>query len=487
MKRRKAIKQLGLGLSAGVLLPTWLSACKDDEVKPEIDYDGVVGIIGAGAAGLYVADILAAKGIQVKIFEASDRAGGRVKTLKSIDKPTPALIVNQATPLSSDFPSELGAEHILGSNSEWAKMVTQLRAPTVAYSETATDNFFLDNLFVDGATAATDDDVVQAKNFLDNLAMYAGGNVSVQAAIQAAGLNARTYEILTAWLGNKYGTSNDRLSMLALAESASLRTRDNAMFTLSTNPMQDALLSRFAKVIPKVQLGTVIQNINYTNDIITLSGEKSSGQFSEEVNKVIVTVPVSILKSGGITFTPSLSSAKLTALSNMEMDAMMRVILDFKANFWGEGSGFLYGGAQGPEYFNAGVGRSILTKTLSVTIGGAKAEALSPLGKDAVTVLIDELDSIFDGKASLNIRRDALDNMIAVVQDWSKEPFIAGGVSYIKPGGTNQDRVNLGTPVGNRLFFAGEATDVEGEAGTISGALLSAERAAQEVINTIVE
>jgi monoamine oxidase len=35
------------------------------------------------------------------------------------------------------------------------------------------------------------------------------------------------------------------------------------------------------------------------------------------------------------------------------------------------------------------------------------------------------------------------------------------------------------------LFFAGEATNDTGEAGTVNGALLSAERAALEVIQTI--
>ena len=36
-----------------------------------------------------------------------------------------------------------------------------------------------------------------------------------------------------------------------------------------------------------------------------------------------------------------------------------------------------------------------------------------------------------------------------------------------------------------KVFFAGEATDVNGESGTINGALLSGERAANEVLATI--
>ncbi|MBA4054760.1 MAG: hypothetical protein C0490_08620 [Marivirga sp.] len=250
--------------------------------------------------------------------------------------------------------------------------------------------------------------------------------------------------------------------------------------------MQDALLSRFSKVVVDVVTNSVVKEINYSGEKIIVSGLKSNvEQFSVEVNKVIVTVPVSILKNGSITFTPALPSTKTSALSTMGMDAALRILLDFKANFWGANSGFLYGGTEAPDYFNSGVGRSELSKTMGITIMGAKAAELSLLGKNVIPVLLDELDSIFDGKASLNVRKDFDDNVIAVIQDWSLEPHIQGGVSYIKPGGNNQDRIDLAAAVENKLFFAGEATDVNGEFGTINGALLSGERAAQEIIDSI--
>jgi monoamine oxidase len=167
------------------------------------------------------------------------------------------------------------------------------------------------------------------------------------------------------------------------------------------------------------------------------------------------------------------------------MDACVRVLLDFKGNFWGESSGFLFGGAQGPEYFNSGVGRSLSGKTLSITISGEKASAFSALGKDGIHLLLDELDSIFGGKATKAIRLDPNDNVIAVIQDWSSEPHIRGGGSYLKAGGTNQHRLDLALPVNDKVFFAGEATDSNGEFGTINGALLSGERAALEVIQSL--
>ena len=482
MKRRKAIRNIGLGISAGLTLPTWLSACKEEDPGPEIKYDGTIAVIGAGAAGLYVADILQTKGLNVVLYEASNRVGGRVQSIRQFED----------NPLNSDFPTELGAERILGTDSVWAKIVQQLKIPVVEYQNLSTDAYFLDGVFKTRAEAEADSDFIAAQNFFNNLKNYNGSNVSVQQAIQSAGLAPKTHRILNSWIGNKYGTSNDRLSALALAEGLNLITRNSSELTLSSNPMQDVLTSRYSNVVPKVQLRHVVKSIDYTGAKIMLTGEKiisdtASENFSVEADRVIVTVPVSVLKDGDITFTPALPAAKTTALSRMEMDTAIRVVLEFKQNFWGQEMANLYGGADVPEYLNAGVGRSDFNKTMSLTIHGPAAEQLSPLGSDMVPLILSELDSIFDGKASLNIRRDLdTDEIISVIRDWSQEPYIRGGVAYVKPGGTNNDRINLGTAVNDVLFFAGEATDSKGEFGTINGALLSAERVAQEVIDTIV-
>ncbi|MEM6481112.1 MAG: FAD-dependent oxidoreductase, partial [Pseudomonadota bacterium] len=52
-----------------------------------------------------------------------------------------------------------------------------------------------------------------------------------------------------------------------------------------------------------------------------------------------------------------------------------------------------------------------------------------------------------------------------------------------KPGQAHQ-REALARPVDERLFFAGEATHIGGQ-GTCSGAFLSGQRAAAEIVETI--
>jgi monoamine oxidase len=66
--------------------------------------------------------------------------------------------------------------------------------------------------------------------------------------------------------------------------------------------------------------------------------------------------------------------------------------------------------------------------------------------------------------------------------DWQLDPFARGAYSYVTVGGGDARRA-LALPIDGTLFFAGEATDVEGEATTVTGALQSGRRAAREVLS----
>jgi hypothetical protein len=197
------------------------------------------------------------------------------------------------------------------------------------------------------------------------------------------------------------------------------------------------------------------------------------------------------------------------------MDACIRMILDFKTNFWGDTDGFIWGGNIAPQYFNAGFNRGnnnstppAPNSTLVVTVCGQAAETLhsivnpNSIGLSLINSVLAEIDGLYPdptgkstGLGTKWIRRKiATDSSgtpyetdpIGTIYDWSKDPYIQGAYSYPLVGSTAQDRINLGTAVpGGKIFFAGEATDTSGDAGTVSGALLSAERATGELIKSI--
>ncbi len=482
----------------------------DDPAGPEIQYDGVVGIVGAGAAGLFAADYLIAKGIKVRIFEASNRIGGRVRSIRTSDPLFNDLI--------ADFPIELGADRILGSDSEWGNLIKLLKVPTVDFygsNVNAVDKFILDNQYKTSAEVATDSDFQALVNFRDNILPTYIGPESVQAA---AGLSPRISGVLNSWLGNAYGSSANNISAQALGEAISLIEHDGKELTLNINPMSDVLLSRFSNASTKVQFNKAVEFVDYSDELITLSvrgtqtilNETTNKEeitltdvvTSETVNKLIVAVPISILKAGKIGFTPALSGSKVEAMSRIGMDASIRVILEFNRNdIFGADTAFIFGGAESPSSFMSGAGRSAVTKnrTFSFTINGPKAAELSPFtDEEKVERLLTELDNVSPSLfATRDVRHKFVEDpdnigelkdegIIAVVQDWTNEPYINGGQSYPLVGGTNEDRVALAAPEGENLYFAGEATDITGEFGTISGALKSGRRAAEELIQSIV-
>ncbi len=483
-----------MGVTAGLVLPAWLTACSDDSNGPEVKYDGVVGIVGAGAAGLAVADYLISKGIKVKIFEASGRIGGRIKAIKPSDP-----IYNE---LAADFHVELGADRIFGTDSEFGNLIKLLKVPTVKFREeptSAQDYYIINDEYSTQAEAEARGDFQALKIFRETgLAAYTGGG-SVQ---DAAATTSDLQPILNSWLGNAYGSSADRIGANALGEALSLIEHDKKEFMLVTNPISDVLTSKYARALKRVTLNSAIKAVNYSGAGVTLTvlDTDANTESTVEVTKLVVTSPVNVLKDSSlISFSPALPASKTSALSRIGMDASIRIILEFtRNNFFkkpdgtGPAPAFIYGGVVCPSYFFSGVGRSDKNLTVSLTINGPKAEELRALATDDERIqrILDEMDVVFDGKASLNIRKRFPEDggtIISVIKDWTAEPYILGGQSYPLVGGTNDDRVALAEPVADKIFFAGEATDVTGEFGTISGAIKSGERAAEEVVAAILE
>jgi len=83
---------------------------------------------------------------------------------------------------------------------------------------------------------------------------------------------------------------------------------------------------------------------------------------------------------------------------------------------------------------------------------------------------------------SLRSRVDVESQLEGVyLHDWQRDPYACGAYAWVKVGGGGA-RKALAAPLRNTLFFAGEAADFEGEAGTVAGALQSGVRAAREIL-----
>jgi monoamine oxidase len=67
--------------------------------------------------------------------------------------------------------------------------------------------------------------------------------------------------------------------------------------------------------------------------------------------------------------------------------------------------------------------------------------------------------------------------------DWQADPFSRGAYSYAAVGGSRAGE-ELGAPLDATLFFAGEATQSDGQNATVHGAIASARRVAREVLQS---
>ena len=111
MTRKEFLKICGLfGIS--IPIPSMLTACNKEPLAPS-SFKGSVLIIGAGAAGMAAGYILAQKGIDFQIVEASTTYGGRMKRTK----------------LFANFPISLGAEWLHVGERELVDIVNNNSTP----------------------------------------------------------------------------------------------------------------------------------------------------------------------------------------------------------------------------------------------------------------------------------------------------------------------------------------------------------------------
>ncbi len=463
MDRREVLKRILVSAASMTALSTILSSCKksnwsDDPAINEPATPEKVIVIGAGAAGLYAAYLLDRANIDVTILEASDRIGGRVRTLENF----------------TDVPIETGAEEIRGEDSILYQ-IAQASHATLLLPDLTT-YLMLDNFLRTESEITSDPDYVALNQFIDNFYLYNGADITVYDYAQLQAIAIRVNHLLEARIGNDYGASNRRISAKWLANAQQLWSSGDSNYLVQNAALLPMLANYMVQIIPKVRLNVQIKSINYESDSIQLTDARGSHYTA---TRVIITVPLPVLRDGDITFYPALPSTKLAAMNQIGMGAGMKIFLKFSNRFWEPDSGAIYSDGFVPIYYPvARAGGSAARDVLTAYVAGEKAEYLSNLGSGAIQVILNELDRIFGpGAASQTL-------IGSHIADWGKDPYIRGAFSYPIIG-EGDARVALGEAVNDKLFFAGEATHSDGQFGTVHGALETGERAVTEIQEAI--
>lgn len=413
-------------------------------------------VIGAGAAGLAAAERLVAAGVETTVLEASDRAGGRVRHLEGF----------------ADFHIELGAEEVHGLENCLIPLVKQTGAELMRH-ETVHDYIRYDGKMISLETARTGEDLREAFEFVDNISRFDTPAWTVEQCIVARHLPGHAWHYLDSRLGVEHGTTLDRLGMRGFAGYERHWQLREENYTVR-QPYMTLLEPFLEKARGRIRYGAIVARIEWGGPQVTV---RLAGGEDLKADAVIYTGSVAVLRDAPPEFVPALPAEKREAIANIGMDGGMKIILKFKHPFWPHDMYFLHSDTFWPQFWTPGNGRGGNDHVLTAFVSGTRADFLRTLEVDLVEFALGELDRIFGGRvASENFEE-------AYVADWTTEPFVRGLYSFPLAHTEPRHREALAAPLGGRLFFAGEATDLDGHSGTVHGAIASGRRAADEVTN----
>lgn len=422
-------------------------------------------VVGAGIAGIAAASRLQASGWEVVVLEARDRIGGRIHTDRSWN-----------------LPIDLGASWVHGmEGNPLIDLVQQFNLPTQI---TDYDNHWLYQTngkpLSDQAQAKLDDRLDEILDEVDELRELMDDadedDCSLQAALDivldrwslSATQRRELDYAIAAEIEHDYAADSTELSCYYWDEGEAF-DGDDCLLPHG----YDQLVSKLATGL-EVRLQHVVQQVKY-GDGVTVTCDRAS--FTADV--AVITLPLGVLKANTVQFSPALPDRKQKAIRRLGMGLLNKLVLQFPQVFW-ETEAELLGyipatKGEWVEFYNL---HPVTNQPILVGFNAGSYARTVEAMSDAQTVAaaMHTLRAIYGSAIP--------DPIAALVTRWAADPFAQGAYSYIPTHATDKDYEALAKPVGDRLFFAGEATSRQ-YAATVHGALLSGWREADRINNLL--
>jgi len=418
-------------------------------------------ILGGGVAGLSAARDLTAGGARVLLLEARDRLGGRVLTHHMPEGPV-----------------ELGAEFVHGAVEETLSIAREAALPlretdrgaprpTTGAAEETEDQrpagFFaaMDVLLAHASPAGPDESFRQLVD-----------RASVAPDIKATGL---------ALVEGYHAADPSRIGVRSLLKNTEADERPGAnrqfRFVRGYDGLVDAIRERIDARLCDVRLKTAATAVVWQRGRAVV---KTSAGDELAAPRLIVTVPLGVLKAGAIAFSPGLPD-KEDAMARLEMGDAERVCLCLGSEAWVTDGRFSDGGFMltgEPPFPVWWVSRPPPFPVVTGWAGGRNARALRERSiAERIEGAIMALAAAFDVEPD-RLRRDLRGGFS---HDWMADPFARGAYSYAGVNGSDAG-AELAEPVDGTIFFAGEATESDGDNATVHGAISTGRRAARRAL-----
>jgi len=217
------------------------------------------------------------------------------------------------------------------------------------------------------------------------------------------------------------------------------------------------------RVDQSVRYDAPVTQIDYSGDKVAVT--TADGQVTT-ADKVLVTVSVGVLRSGDITFVPELTETRRERLEGIEYLPGIKLILKFTEDFYPDVVEVQTSGGE-KGFYDMAFGKDTQDHILGLLATGSSTEPYLalPSGEEVAAAAIEELDAIFDGKASESFTGEF------IYEDWARQTYIQGSwvAGYLigKP-----VREGLNESLDRKVYFAGEAYDIYNQMG-VPGAILS--------------
>jgi monoamine oxidase len=416
-------------------------------------------IVGAGAAGLYAAHTLCKAKKSVLVLEARNRVGGRIYTItdKSFPLEGGAEFIHGHPTITNVLLKDANINCLPGSGRNWNVISGEL-----------SEGDLLDDEW---------DELMQGLGKLDH-------DMPMGQFLESR------------FGGSKYSSLRDSVRKLVEGYDAADLSKVSALALRKEWQNEDFRTYRpqggYSKLVDylaaqvsnnggQIKLSTVIKKVVWTKDRVELiadNGEKFNAR------RLIISVPVSVLKSGMIEFTPKLEEHQ-EALDQIEVGDVIKFLVHFNKCIWDSDTNkpfrkmpdlnFLFSDAKVPTWWTQRPGHVPL---LTGWLAGPILKTLPQDESKLQSLALESLAYLFN----TSIQLISTEINVMHIVNWAADPFSLGAYAYTTL--TTEESVkSLSTPVDGTIFFAGEALYQGVEMGTVEAALASGQQVADKISN----
>ena len=217
---------------------------------------------------------------------------------------------------------------------------------------------------------------------------------------------------------------------------------------------------------------TVLHNIQYNSPVVSI--DYSDNQVSVEIlngttfdaDRVLVTVPIGILKSDKISFNPEINQEKKDAIEEITFYSGIKVVMKFSEKFYPDAINCEVDNGE-KVFYDIAFGQETQNNILGFLCTGDETQKYYDLNSndEIISSLIDELDLMLDGKASSSYSGEY------ILENWGQYEFTLGTWTQALQEKKSNLKI-LNQPLNNKRYFAGEINDPYKQMG-VPGAILS--------------